>query len=314
MRSDQLEALVVISRCQSLSAASEQLHISVQALSASVKSLEQELQLTLLERMSKGVTMTKDGLLVVDVAKRFLSEMYKIQYKQEDPRVLALDQPVAIFTHTKLYELFIPRLICESRQMVPGLQLSVKKHMQQHLLAEAIMQGEMEFAFVFYNTMNKGGYRYQKSLTFVPFFECKLVCLAHSNYPISALKTISLKKLLDYPIAIYSSSDQQQNDMLRMLTNFEQLPNLIMEKDLYMYREMIETGIGIGFSILTPFESYSRSFSEQVKTIVINNDIQLYAGYIVKKNVPLSEVNEVFLRYSKNFLLRTGKPYPSYVF
>lgn len=314
MRIDQLEALVVISRCQSLSAASEQLHISVQALSASIKSLENELGMTLLERNSKGVIMTPDGLTVVEVAKRFLSDMYKLQFKHEDPRILALDKPVILYIQSKLYELFAPKLICEMRKRIPEAQLSVRKYTQQEPLAEAILNGETEFAFVFYNTMNQGGYRYHEELTFVPLFDCRIVCLAHHTYPLSSLKTCSLKKLLDYPILVYKTQDRQQNDMLRLISAFGEPKNVQYEEEFFMYRERVTNGEGLGFSILTPFENYYRPWPEQVEKIVLNDDIHLYAGYIVRKDTPLSETSDVFLRYTKNFMLRVGKAYPSYIF
>lgn len=314
MRIDQLEALVVISRCQSLSAASEQLHITVQALSASIKSLEHELGMTLLERNSKGVIMTRDGMTVVDVAKRFLSEMYKIQFKHEDPRITVLDQPLTIYVQNKLYELFVPKMLCEMRRRIPDTSLTVQKYTQQQPLVEAILGGKTEFAFIFYNTMQQGGYRYQEGLTFIPLFECKIVCLAHHDFPLSSLKTCSLKKLLEYPIVIYMTPEWQQNDMLRLITSFGQPKSVQFEEDYYMYREMIATGEGLGFSILTPFESYNRPWPEQVERIILNDDIHLYGGYIIKKDAPLSEASDVFLRYTKNYMLRVGKAYPSYVF
>ena len=314
MRIDQLEALVVISRCQSLSAASEQLHISVQALSASIKSLEHELGMTLLERNSKGVIMTRDGLAVVEVGKRFLSEMYRIQFKHEDPRITVLDQPLTIYTQSKIYELFMPKMICEMRKFIPEASLTVQKYMQQKPLIEAIIKGKTEFAFIFYNTMRQGGYRYQEELTFIPLFECKIVCLAHHDFPLSSLKTCSMKKLLEYPFVIHMSPDWQQNDLLRLITSFGQPSCVQFEEDYFMYREMVASGAGLGFSILTPFESYNRPWPEQVEQIILNDDIHLYGGYITKKDMPLSEASDVFLRYTKNYMLRVGRAYPSYVF
>lgn len=314
MRTDQLEALVVISRCQSLSAASEQLHISVQALSASIKSLEHELDMTLLERNSKGVTMTRDGLAVVEVGKRFLSEMYKIQFKHEDPRITVLDQPLTIYTQSKIYELFVPKMICEMRRLIPDTSLTVQKYMQQQPLIEAILSGKTEFAFIFYNAMQQGGYRYQEELTFVPLFECKIVCLAHHDFPLSSLRTCSFKKLLDYPIVIYMTPDHQHNDMLRLIASFGQPKSVQFEEDFFIYREMIASGEGLGFSILTPFESYNRPWPEQVEQIIVNDEIHLYGGYITHKDTPLSEASDVFLRYTKNYMLRVGKAYPFYVF
>lgn len=313
MRIDQLEALVVISRCQSLSAASEQLHISVQALSSSIKNLENELNLSVLERNSKGVTLTRDGMAVVKVATQFMRDMSKIQSKHEDPRILALDKPITIYTHTKIYELFIPRILCTLRIQIPGIEISVHKTTQQQPLIDAVSGGETEFAFTFHNRTEEMAYRYHHDLQFTLLFECKIACLAHSDFPLSSLKTVSLKKLVQYPIIIYCTPDYQENDLMRLLNRYAKLGQLIFEEDHLVFREMIEAGVGIGFSVMTPFETYFRPFSQQVNTIMLNDKFQLYIGYLTKKDAVLSETNEVFLRYCKNYLLRNGRAYPAYL-
>lgn len=59
MRTDQIIYLNEINRRSSLHQASENLHISTQALSLSIKSLEEELGFQILERSRTGVTLTK---------------------------------------------------------------------------------------------------------------------------------------------------------------------------------------------------------------------------------------------------------------
>ena len=61
MRIEQFEYLLEISQNKSMNAASKNLHISPQALSNSIKKLEDELGLTILERTSMGVSLTPDG-------------------------------------------------------------------------------------------------------------------------------------------------------------------------------------------------------------------------------------------------------------
>ena len=79
MNTNQLEYLIEISKHKSMSAASEKLHMSPQALSMSIKKLEEELGFPLLIRSFKGITLTSDGEWLVHEAESFLSKISERQ-------------------------------------------------------------------------------------------------------------------------------------------------------------------------------------------------------------------------------------------
>ena len=68
MRIDQLIYLIEISHSRSLNLAADALHISTQALSASIKNLENELGTEILHRTNRGVSLTDDGQRVLHYA------------------------------------------------------------------------------------------------------------------------------------------------------------------------------------------------------------------------------------------------------
>lgn len=68
MHIDQLRYLVLIQRLGSINKASEQVHISQQALSTSIKKLENEVGHDLLIRHTHGVSLTKNGRLLAKFA------------------------------------------------------------------------------------------------------------------------------------------------------------------------------------------------------------------------------------------------------
>lgn len=70
----QLEQLVTIADCGTLSGAAEKMHISQPALTRSIQKLEQDLQLTLFERRKNKITLNANGLLAVDYAHRVLNQ------------------------------------------------------------------------------------------------------------------------------------------------------------------------------------------------------------------------------------------------
>ena len=59
MQIERLNYFVEVARVQSINSASESLHISQQALSQSMHSLEKELGVTLFKRSNKGIQLTE---------------------------------------------------------------------------------------------------------------------------------------------------------------------------------------------------------------------------------------------------------------
>ena len=78
MRLEQLEYLIEIAKQNSMSTASEQLHLAPQTLSISMKNLEKEMGFPIFERTSKGATLTENGKLVLQFALKTVTEYHNI--------------------------------------------------------------------------------------------------------------------------------------------------------------------------------------------------------------------------------------------
>ena len=75
MRLEQLRYLVEISQCNSMSTASEKLHLTPQALSISIKNLEEELGIELVKRTNRGTSLTEKGWRLTILTKKFLEDI-----------------------------------------------------------------------------------------------------------------------------------------------------------------------------------------------------------------------------------------------
>lgn len=71
MRTEHFKYLLEISKTRSINLAAQNLHLTQQSLSRSVKSLEDALGVTLLERNSKGVKFTPQGKIILAYAQEF---------------------------------------------------------------------------------------------------------------------------------------------------------------------------------------------------------------------------------------------------
>lgn len=77
----QLRTFLAVARCQHLTRASEQLHVSQPAVSKHIKALEEELGLTLFERTPSGVFLTKSGKEIFHLAEVTLSSAMALTNK-----------------------------------------------------------------------------------------------------------------------------------------------------------------------------------------------------------------------------------------
>ena len=70
----QLEQLLAVADCGTLSKAAEQLHISQPALSRSMQRLESELQVTLFVRQKNKIQLNENGQMAVDYARKIMEQ------------------------------------------------------------------------------------------------------------------------------------------------------------------------------------------------------------------------------------------------
>ncbi|PJR87320.1 hypothetical protein CN878_22665 [Ochrobactrum sp. 695/2009] len=71
----QLRTFLAVARCQHLTRASEQLHISQPAVSKHIKALEEELGLKLFERTASGVFLTRSGRDILRLCRKYFSRL-----------------------------------------------------------------------------------------------------------------------------------------------------------------------------------------------------------------------------------------------
>ena len=84
MNIDQLKYLADLAITNSMNVTAKRMFITQQAVSDSIKRLEQELNCTLLNRSKTGISFTEDGKVILEHAQKILKQHEHIeQYLQE---------------------------------------------------------------------------------------------------------------------------------------------------------------------------------------------------------------------------------------
>lgn len=297
MRLEQLTYLIEISKNHSLSAAAQKLHLTSQALSKSIQAMEEELGVTLLDRSFKGVTLTIEGIRVMDAAKHFLSDLKQIC--QEDAA-----KPIELsgsYTLPIIYgevNQFMLKLLVNLACDFPDLIVHSPRYVHRRLV-QLVDDETVDVALGCQCSLGDGRvFASPDRLLFQPLLPCRLMVIVPQNYPISVYKTISLKSLQPYPILVYQESEEKP-DVVRLLEYFGCHWHIVKKPSSILCQEMALSGCGV--YIQTVFQSQIKQLapSPNVVYLPLRDPVQMTFGYFFKEGHPLSVETHVILAYIK---------------
>lgn len=181
-----------VAKTGSLSAASEEMHVAVSAISRQIAQLEEKLQLTLFERKARGMALTPAGDILYTYAlrntlefKNVMSEMKGISNIQQQSIALACPEGMAWD--------FLPHIIAQFRLEYPSARFSLQV-VDSSRATQLVRDGSVDAAFTFNLQPEQG---VEVSLQ-VP---SPVVALLSKKHPLASQQEISIRDLTEYPIA-----------------------------------------------------------------------------------------------------------------
>ena len=140
MDTEQLRYFIEVSKNTSIAAASEKLFMTSQAVSISIKKLEDELGFPLLNRSYKGISLTDEGLWLVTLAENFLSEIEQKKNQYSIPGMsCTTDSPsreglLNIVTNVLgAGNSVLAQLVCILYKKHPKLQITITETLQREM-------------------------------------------------------------------------------------------------------------------------------------------------------------------------------------
>lgn len=130
MRLEQLHYFEVLAKEKNFHKAAEKLHIAQPSLSASIKALEQELDSELLSRSAKGISLTPEGMKVLDFCKSVNSQYEALQTNLRNTEPVP-EGNLRILSPKFFSEIIMERFIYQFRQKYPQIKLSMIEYAYQ---------------------------------------------------------------------------------------------------------------------------------------------------------------------------------------
>lgn len=246
MHIEQLRYLILVHRLGSIKKASEQTHLSQQALNVSMKKLEEEIGYPLFVRHARGVNLSENGRILEQAAEKILQElddaMQKMQHEQESPA--ASMERLQVYSAPSVNRGFIPHIINAFSKKHPNTQFVLMEKESNKIIQMFKSEPLSAMAIVtsFEDTLALGD-----QYKVLPIFRDKIYVILTKSHPLSKQKTVSVRTVLKYPLAIYQNSDETANPLCDELEKYGTPFYHVVTNDLYVYENALRHKDVVGF-------------------------------------------------------------------
>ena len=135
-----------VARLNSFTKAANKLFISQSTLSKSIKALEDEYQVALINRGTKSFELTKEGELLFEYAERILN-YYDMQVAEFEERLNETNNGLRIGIPPTVGAIYCNSVIAKTRRMYPEIQLEIEQINSKKII-ESILEGKLDVGFV----------------------------------------------------------------------------------------------------------------------------------------------------------------------
>ncbi|WP_027092386.1 LysR family transcriptional regulator [Cohnella thermotolerans] len=219
MNISQLETLLTISKTLSFRKAGEMLNLTQPAVSAQIKSLEDEFKVVLVDR-NHPVALTDRGKVFLEHAERILAIVEELKQKLTD-----LDQTpqghISLGTTTSIAIQILPRVLSYFQNQFPLIKTSILSMSSSQVLA-SVENGTVDIGIGY---LTERSPHVETSVLYYDTFEL----VVSPEHPLAKAERVTLDMLKDVPMILLSPDTQGRRFVDRVFQEHQMQPNLAME-------------------------------------------------------------------------------------
>jgi DNA-binding transcriptional LysR family regulator len=285
----QIRSFITVSDCKSFTQAAEILYMTQPAVSSQIKSLEETLGLSLIERNDKRVHLTEAGKIFYREAKEILAVYDRAVESMDEFKGLKKGH-IALGASTIPGEYLMPRYIGEFRKLYPGIKITLTIADTAQVV-DLLYERKIDIGMV-------GAKTESRHVEFIPFLQDELILVAGVDYPVA--EVISCQDLLNFDIIFREIGSGTRSVVKEALA-----AKGIKESDLNVVMELgstqsVITGVtgnlGMGFVSKWAAEAALKAgVVKQVQIADLNLKRHIYIA--LPKNAAATRAREAFFNH-----------------
>jgi LysR family transcriptional regulator of abg operon len=200
LKLSQLHALIAVADTGSIRAAARRVGLTQPGLSKSLRALEEELGVTLVNRTSSGVSLTPFGLATLKRGRGISQELDRLRSEVHQMRG-RLDGQISVAVSPSPALLLMPKVLARFHQAYPSVQVHVCEAVYPDTL-RLLREGLVDMALGAHPPPTEVK---QREFMVQPLYANRLVVCARAGHPLAACTTLA--ELLHSPWVLHGPED-----------------------------------------------------------------------------------------------------------
>lgn len=291
LKSDPLWYLVQVGHYQSLTIASEKLHVTQPTLSIAIKNLEKELGVKLMNRTANGVILTHEGETIATLAQKAFVHFEEIENFALNIKTKA-SADLAVYSTLALNTTLMPQLINLYYSLYPNGAFHLYPLGEDNPTA-IITRHPQAFVIGIFNESRLFDEPFESIV--LDKSKAYLAMSPHSPYVSPNINSISVKELLQIPLIITAVAEEQsfQTEMLNTIRKYGE-PNIrFTSSSMDLSTPLVLQEIGA--TLYVSFKYFQNPHTANYRLLSIKNTPKFVLSLLYDKNQMPPETLALFL-------------------
>lgn len=297
MTLQQIRYALAIATTKSMNEAAKQLFISQPSLSAAIKELEEEMNVSIFTRTSKGVEITVEGEEFLGYARQILEQVGLLEEKY-----LNNNLKKKFGVSTQHYSFAVKAFV----EMVKGFDMNEYEFAIRETKTSSVLEdvklGKSEIGVLFINDFNEkviGKLIKESGLKFNDLFKCGAYVYLWNGHPLANNRIITMKELEEYPCLSFEQGDKNSFYFSEEILSTYNYKKTIKACDR---ATMLNLMVGLnGYTLCSGIICEELNGSDY-RTVPLESEEIMRIGYIIRKNVKISDIGLKYIDELKLYI------------
>lgn len=275
---------ITVTKEGSFSKAAQQLYITPQGLSKSIRNLEDELGVVLLIRTSKGISLTENGRKFLNVAEEVYENMRKLE-TIFDGNIDSLHGRIRVSSALGILSNLTPEYLLSFNNLFSNIEIHIKE-LTDILVEKDVEVGNADIGLA------KEPVDHKKFCVF-PIAQKRHCALVYKGHPLYDKEKLSVKDLENEKIIIENREFKIYGKFMHLCETCGFAPDTYFETtEISMAHRLAHLQKGIAISLETETENIGY---DNLKMIFFQED--LYCKWVIITKPPISTAASELLKY-----------------
>ncbi|MEZ3454096.1 MAG: LysR family transcriptional regulator [Oscillospiraceae bacterium] len=302
MTLQQIHYAIVISETGSMNKAAELLYISQPSLTAAVKELEKEIGITVFNRSGKGVSLTADGMEFLTHARQVYQQYETLSEKYSGGRVKR-----KFGVSAQHYSFAVQAFVDTVKEYdTCDYEFAVRETNTADVINDVVSL-KSEIGILYLSNFNRQFITKilnANQLAFYHLTDCGVYAYLWKGHPLAGREAVSLSELESYPCLTFEQGDKGSFYFAEEIFGTSEYSRVIKATDRSTMLNLMK-GLG-GYTFCSGIICGSLNGEDYAAIPIADNADLMEIGYILRKNIILSDTGKNYIEKLKAFLESGG--------